>query len=648
MIPKLSRGHSFQGLTRYLLHDRREPGQSEADTAERVGFTHTMNFAAGRDAGDSAKAARLMALTWQSREQLKREAGIKPGGSVSKAPPVWHSSLSWAKSERPDEAEMMRAVRSYLDHAGLGIEKGYQTSIVQHTDTLHPHVHIVVNLVHPDTGKQADPFRDRQKAQAWARDYERERGAVFCHAREAKHAAADQVRASHATPTRAAFNDRAHGAPTRTATDQAATPAAPAGRAAPASRRPARTLPYPAWKAQQEARNQAERAAADRTKAELGERYGSMRTRHDAAYGKRQDEIAENRTEREIGRSAIYEKYRTALDAVWNPQATPVGSGPDRSPWAKVAQHLTTRQAAFDRREGSVLGRLQNAVMLTGSGSVFRAARLALDPAERRRTFERQQRAEKARVMPRSPNRLKAAPQPWTAEPRRVQAERLKVMRTAELAEFDRRHTAGTASMTARHQFQKEGEQVQRDTFKTESRAAWAQHRQAFARDQDDDRTVTPAQATERKPDQYGRNRDRQPRQAANDLRQTGNGAAVPSAEVESAAQAAEPQQEAKADRFGRSRERKPRQPRHDREQATASPENSAVERVEVSGADHAAELPGATQAQDTGQGVRVSGRKPWTPEERAAKIAAEEARQAARQTERGLGGEDRGREMTR
>jgi hypothetical protein len=187
MIPKLTRGRSFKKLTAYLMHDKREgwaeAGDPHPDTAERVGFTRTMNFFGDAAQGDPRIAARMMAATWKSAEALKRAAGIKPGGDKAKAPPVWHNSLSWAKSERVDEAEMMRAAESYLKYQGLGLDKGYQTYVVEHTDTEHMHLHVVVNLVHPETGKQANPYRDKQNAQAWARSYEKQRGQIFCHDR---------------------------------------------------------------------------------------------------------------------------------------------------------------------------------------------------------------------------------------------------------------------------------------------------------------------------------------------------------------------------------------------------------------------------------------------------------------------------------
>ena len=67
--------------------------------------------------------------------------------------PVVHYTLSWAKDERPDRAEMNRAAEETLK--ALGLER-HQALIVAHNDKTHPHVHLVVNRVDPATGKAGE------------------------------------------------------------------------------------------------------------------------------------------------------------------------------------------------------------------------------------------------------------------------------------------------------------------------------------------------------------------------------------------------------------------------------------------------------------------------------------------------------------
>jgi hypothetical protein len=630
MIPKLNRGHSFKGLTAYLMHDKREggaeAGEAHPDTAERVGFTRTMNFPGHAAQGDTRTAARIMALTCKSAEALKRAAGIKPGGSEAEAPPVWHSSLSWAKSERPDEAEMIRAAESYLKHQGLGLEKGYQTYLVEHTDTEHMHVHVVVNLVHPENGKQANPYRDQQKAQAWARTYEKQRGQIFCHDREAKYAELDRARSSHATPARAAFNDNAQG------------PAAPAaaqpdklGRSRDRQPRK-RNQQRPEWQARKAAGNdnRAAKEAADRIKADSAARWSALKAGQTAAFTQRTAEASRFYTDRKAGRDAIFEKYRTALDGIWKPQPGPTQASPDRSRlWQSIRQQQEQRQTTFEANEKTALGRVRNALTLAGKGSsLFRTARLAVNAGERRRVFERGQRAIVARTLPREerqPTRLT----PKTPEPKRVQAERLKAMRTKELTEFARDTTTRAAAMKGRHAFQITGEKDARAVLSKDIKTAWRQHEAAHGAKE----AQAPARTEAEKITRSGKH---------------------------------EPAPAKAGDRFGRSRDRQ-RQPRQQaRRDATTGQEietpasigaeagNSPVEAGYLSAQfptpeqQNAPETqPEAAQQPNPAQEPESTPKTSWTPEEREAAINAErEAREAREAQERERGDDDPGREI--
>jgi MobA/VirD2-like, nuclease domain len=643
MIPKLNRGQSFKGLTAYLMHDKREEGAADdaphPETAERVGFTRTMNFHGAAAEDDPALAAKLMALTWKAREALKRAAGIKPGGSEAEAPPVWHSSLSWEPSERPDGAEMMRAVESYLKHQGLGLEKGYQTYVVEHTDTAHPHVHIVVNLVHPETGKQANPYRDRQKAQSWARDYERQRGAIFCHDREAKYAEIDRARSSHATTTRAAFNDNAQGGSAGGPAPGAAAQPDRFGRSRKRKPRQRRQQQRPEWQARKAAGNdnRTARAAAERIKAEAAAQWAALKAAERAAFTQRSAEAARLSANRKAGREAIFEKYRSALDAVWTPQGGPKTASPDRSSlWRSVRERQAARQRAFEKNERSALGRVRNALTLAGKGaSLLRTVRLAVDATERRRVFERGQRAIAARTIPKE-TRLPTRPQPKTPEPKRVQAERLKAMRAKELAEHSRETTARGAAMKARHTFQTTAEKAARAMLSRDITAAWQQHEAAYgpprtaeARKERKLEPAPPASAGAglKAGDRFGRRRDRQrpPRREAT----TGQ-------EIEVAAG------------IGGQRDE--------------GAENSAVEAGYLPGQFSPAANEQASPAPPEAAGQPQAGQEhepapaeagdapktSWTAEERDAAIAAARERREAGERAAGEHENDPGREMTR
>ena len=151
----------------YYLHDK------EADTSERVAWTHTHNLATN----DPEKAFRYMAWTAMSAEQLKAEAGVARTGRKATAGPVYSFSLAWHPEQRPEQEEMMRGAFDTLE--GLGL-MDHEAVMVAHRETEHPHVHVICNLVHPETGKRAVPSYDYLTLSKWAEEKEREDGKIYC------------------------------------------------------------------------------------------------------------------------------------------------------------------------------------------------------------------------------------------------------------------------------------------------------------------------------------------------------------------------------------------------------------------------------------------------------------------------------------
>lgn len=165
MVPNVAKsGHSFKGALAYYLHDK------GAGTAERVAWTASRNMATD----DPQLAMRVMIATAQQAEQLKAAAGVAATGRKS-TKSVYAYSLAWHPDEagQIDRAEMMAAVESSL--IAIGAE-GLQALIVCHQDEPHPHVHIVVNRVDPDTGRLFVPKNDFRQLDAWALAYRERRG----------------------------------------------------------------------------------------------------------------------------------------------------------------------------------------------------------------------------------------------------------------------------------------------------------------------------------------------------------------------------------------------------------------------------------------------------------------------------------------
>ncbi len=170
MIIKIhASGKSFKGLVRYLGHD------PKAETKERVAWTHTHNCANDHP----AMALDEIYWTFRAAEALKREAGVRRGGRQTETP-VKHISLSWDPEDGPGKAHMVATVESFLRHMCWS---EHQAIVFAHNDTPHPHVHIVLNAVHPETGLKLDEGNDWKRAERWGLQYELERGDVKCRQR---------------------------------------------------------------------------------------------------------------------------------------------------------------------------------------------------------------------------------------------------------------------------------------------------------------------------------------------------------------------------------------------------------------------------------------------------------------------------------
>jgi len=170
MIPRVGPGgSSFQGAGLYYLHDK------DALTSERVAFTHTLNV--HTDSPD--RALKVMAWTAMHQKELKQSAGVAATGRKLEKP-VYTYSLAWAQDQEPSRDEMIAAAQDSLKALGMDDR---QAVLVAHSDTEHPHIHVILNRVHPEDGRAASTSKDHLKLSKWAEGYEREHGGIRCHAR---------------------------------------------------------------------------------------------------------------------------------------------------------------------------------------------------------------------------------------------------------------------------------------------------------------------------------------------------------------------------------------------------------------------------------------------------------------------------------
>lgn len=134
MIGNPYKGRSFKGIVRYLHH-----GRVNDPKPHRVVWSEGRNIATTSDKAVPAIMAATAALS----------------NGVQK--PVYHLPISWPPDERLSKDVQLQVTDRLLADLGLG---EHQTLIVAHDDGDCPHIHIVVNTVHPETGRVWNAWRD--------------------------------------------------------------------------------------------------------------------------------------------------------------------------------------------------------------------------------------------------------------------------------------------------------------------------------------------------------------------------------------------------------------------------------------------------------------------------------------------------------
>jgi hypothetical protein len=179
MIPRIKTGTSFKGAALYYLHDKRAEGEQVKETKDRVAWTYAINTL--EDEPEAVLAE--MRVTAFNQFLLKMESGNRIDGRPVERP-VMTVALAWPREERPTREEMIETGHSFLQHMKW---EGHQVLFVAHNDTKHPHVHLIINRVHPETGMTQDAAWTKHRSQQWALKYEREHGHIYCEARERKY-----------------------------------------------------------------------------------------------------------------------------------------------------------------------------------------------------------------------------------------------------------------------------------------------------------------------------------------------------------------------------------------------------------------------------------------------------------------------------
>lgn len=144
------------------------------------GFTGTAKYLAGHTKGQSPDRvewciAHNMMTT--DPEAAAAIMGATAARSVRCQQPVYHFVITFDPKDRAagkiGPEKMQEIAAQVLERMGL---KDYQGLIYAHRDTKHPHMHFLVNRVHPETGKAYSRHNDGRRLTEICREIARERG----------------------------------------------------------------------------------------------------------------------------------------------------------------------------------------------------------------------------------------------------------------------------------------------------------------------------------------------------------------------------------------------------------------------------------------------------------------------------------------
>ena len=144
-----SSARNFGALAHYLATGR------SGNHPERVAWSTSRNL----PTNDSELAGKIVRATASQNVRVKQ--------------PVYHLALSFDPSDTVDRLAMERVADRVLDALDL---KGHQVVIVSHGDRDHPHMHLLINRVHPETGLVWNRWQDRAVLQQVLRDEEQALG----------------------------------------------------------------------------------------------------------------------------------------------------------------------------------------------------------------------------------------------------------------------------------------------------------------------------------------------------------------------------------------------------------------------------------------------------------------------------------------
>jgi hypothetical protein len=149
VIASTSSGKRFGPLATYL-----EVGRTGVEV-DRVDWTSSRNL----PTDEPGVAASLMQATAAENVRVEK--------------PVYHLAVAFDPSDTVNRQVMEEVADRLLHNLEL---RDHQALLVAHRDREHPHVHVVVNRVHPESGLAWERWQDRPRIEETLRTAERDLG----------------------------------------------------------------------------------------------------------------------------------------------------------------------------------------------------------------------------------------------------------------------------------------------------------------------------------------------------------------------------------------------------------------------------------------------------------------------------------------
>jgi len=423
------RGTSFKGALVYVLHDK------DSQTSERVGFVELHNLATD----DPHRAWREMKALCDAADELKKRSGVKATGrKLTK--PVYAFTLNWHEADNPDAAHMRETAFDALRTLGM---EHCQAVIVEHSP--HKHVHIIVNMVNPETGQAAPLSNDAHKLDRWADDYEVAQGVIRSPDRRAKFHALDN------------------------------------GIEPP--KRPAQAKSREEWEATRKLNGEKAKQRAAEIKAAYAAHVANLKAAQASAFKARNAESEKLWNSYKADRKAVNDRYQPFIDAIWKSRRTrpphpyteqALHDLQESAEWTQLGRTQFAQRRLFNVRERSLLGAIGNAVHLHYAamrerGGLTNLFKLMISPAARRKQFERQQESQKQALRKRQ------------AQSRNERAATLKAARRVELAKLSQEFQKDREAMKARHASEIAAQKAVWRQLAAEREKVWSDYRKEFA-----------------------------------------------------------------------------------------------------------------------------------------------------------------------